>query len=68
MNTSNDVVAAWKAWVSEKNTPRRKMIVQIINALRLSYAWQAYDKAVGCSSHFARLGSSKLARISLSEA
>jgi len=46
MNTSNDVVAAWKAWVSEKNTPRRKMIVQIINALRLSYAWQAYDKAV----------------------
>jgi hypothetical protein len=22
------------------------MIVQIINALRLSYAWQAYDKAV----------------------
>ena len=33
----------WKEWA---NTPRKKIVVQIINALKLSYRWESFDKAI----------------------
>lgn len=38
----------WVAWVSAEggNKERRKLLVQIINALCLSYRWESYERAI----------------------
>ncbi len=39
-------VSAWKTWVASGVTIRRKLIVQVISANRLTYSWQSYQKAI----------------------
>lgn len=38
----------WVAWVSAEggNKERRKLLVQIINSLCLSYRWESYERAI----------------------
>ncbi len=44
----NDIIDAWKRWVNQSppHIKNRKMIVQIINAQRLSKRWELFDKAI----------------------
>jgi hypothetical protein len=44
----HSLTQAWKNWVDDTNGKpvRRKLIVQIINALKCNYAWQSYEKAI----------------------
>lgn len=41
---------AWQAWVdagdTETKRTRRRLVVQVINLLRLGNMWQAYEKAL----------------------
>lgn len=36
----------WREWINAGKRDRRILIVQTINALRLSYQWQSLDKSV----------------------
>ncbi len=38
----------WVAWVNAEggNKERRKLLVQIINCLCLSYRWESYERAI----------------------
>jgi hypothetical protein len=45
-----DMIAAWQAWVDAGTTgqkrARRRLVVQVINLLRLTRMWQSYDNAI----------------------
>lgn len=36
----------WVEWITAGKKDRRVLVVQTINALRLSYQWESLDKAV----------------------
>ena len=46
---ATDITTAWREWVEKgvdaTRRARRRLLVQIINANRLSYRWESYDKA-----------------------
>ena len=43
---SDAISQAWATWATQGRTERRRLIVQIINAERLAYAWQSFDVAL----------------------
>lgn len=36
----------WNDWIKQGNAPRRRLIIQTINALRLSYRWEGLETAL----------------------
>jgi hypothetical protein len=37
---------SWNEWVQEGRKDRRRLVIQVINALRLTYSWQSFEKAI----------------------
>ena len=38
--------ATWNDWIKQGNAPRRRLVIQTINALRLSYRWDGLETAL----------------------